>query len=163
MTPTAPLAPLPPRARRARRRTLLSGASAVSASLAAVVASLAATPAAGAVPPRPPQDRLTVTVTDSGVPGRDGTYALTCHPAGGDHPERQAACEALDRATVWGREPFAEVPEDAHCTLQYGGPATAHVTGTWGGRPVDAEFRRTDGCEVSRWDRLVPFLPRTRS
>jgi hypothetical protein len=42
----------------------------------------------------------------------------------------------------------------------YGGPATAHVTGTWAGRPVDASYNRGNGCETSRWDRMEPFLPR---
>jgi hypothetical protein len=47
------------------------------------------------------------------------------------------------------------------CTMLYGGPATAHVTGTWAGRPVDARFDRADGCEIARWDALVPLLPET--
>lgn len=45
----------------------------------------------------------------------------------------------------------------------YGGPATAHVTGTWAGRPVDSRFDRADGCQIARWDALVPLLPGTRS
>jgi hypothetical protein len=45
--------------------------------------------------------------------------------------------------------------------MQYGGPATARITGTWHGRPVDATYKRTDGCEISRWQGLVPVLPAT--
>jgi hypothetical protein len=41
----------------------------------------------------------------------------------------------------------------------YGGPATARVTGMWQGRGVDASFERTDGCEIARWNALVPALP----
>ncbi|MFD3512006.1 SSI family serine proteinase inhibitor [Streptomyces sp. NPDC058657] len=107
------------------------------------------------------EDRLTLTVARTGVPGRDGTYELRCHPSGGSHREPGRACAHLDGATVWGRGPFAPVPPDSVCTGQYGGPATAHVTGTWAGRPVDARFSRTDGCEMARWDALVPFLPAT--
>ncbi|MFF8278484.1 SSI family serine proteinase inhibitor [Streptomyces lateritius] len=105
-------------------------------------------------------DRLTVVVSESGDPARDGTYELYCHPADGDHPEARAACERLDALTVWGGPgPFAPVPEDALCTMQHGGPAVAHVEGTWAGRPVNADFARENGCEIGRWDALVPFLP----
>ena len=40
----------------------------------------------------------------------------------------------------------------------YGGPETATVTGTWRGRPVDAEFRRNDGAQIFRWDQVAPLL-----
>jgi hypothetical protein len=46
--------------------------------------------------------------------------------------------------------------------MQYGGAATARVTGTWAGRPVDAAYSRKNGCEIARWDRLVPLLPEAR-
>ncbi|MFR9794556.1 SSI family serine proteinase inhibitor [Streptomyces sp. MS06] len=105
-----------------------------------------------------PGDHLTVTVRNAGR-GLDGTYELRCHPAGGTHPEAAEACRTVDRNTRWGRETFAPVPEGAVCTMQYGGPATARVTGTWAGRPVEAEFGRADGCEIARWDRFVPLLP----
>jgi len=106
-------------------------------------------------------DHLTVTVRDSGVRGGDGTYEVDCHPQRGTHPDLAGACAALDRNTRWGRDTFAPVPEGSVCTMLYGGPATAHVTGTWAGRPVDARFDRSDGCDVARWDRFVPLLPRT--
>ncbi|MET9292228.1 SSI family serine proteinase inhibitor [Streptomyces sp. NPDC003077] len=104
-------------------------------------------------------DRLTVIVSGSGVPGGDGRYRLSCHPTGGGHPTAQAACDRLDQLTTWGRDLFAPVPPDAQCSSQYGGPATAHVTGKWAGRQVDAYFSRRNGCEIARWDRFVPFIP----
>ena len=103
-------------------------------------------------------DRLTVTVQNAGADA-DGTYELRCHPGGGDHPDPKGACALLDSGTRWGGNTFAPVPEGSVCTMQYGGPATAHVTGTWAGRPVDATYDRRDGCEISRWDRMVPLLP----
>ncbi|MEY9992615.1 hypothetical protein ABIE67_004647 [Streptomyces sp. V4I8] len=106
-------------------------------------------------------DHLTVTVRDAGA-GADGTYELSCHPAGGDHPDAGGACAALERGTRWGKDSFAPVPQGSFCTMQYGGSATAHVTGTWAGRPVDARYDRSDGCEIARWDRLVPLLPDLR-
>ncbi|QIJ63579.1 SSI family serine proteinase inhibitor [Streptomyces sp. JB150] len=144
---------------------------AAGASLAAL-GSLAAAPTAAAIPapspvlPPPLQGvertggdhHLTVTVRGAGG-GADGTFRVDCHPAGGDHPDVAGACRAVDRNTRWGREPFAPVAEGSVCTMQYGGSATARVTGTWAGRPVDATFDRSNGCEIDRWNRLVPLLP----
>lgn len=116
-------------------------------------------------PPARPEDssdRLTVTVDGVGG-GADGTFELECHPAGGTHPHAAEACDRLDRMTTWGKDTFAPVPPDALCTMVYGGPATAHVTGTWAGRPVDARYDRSNGCEISRWNALVPVLPGTHS
>jgi hypothetical protein len=121
---------------------------------------------AGMPPPVRDEDRagdhLTVTVRDAG-PGADGTYELHCHPDRGSHPDPDGACAVLDQDTRWGRDTFAPVPEGSVCTMQYGGPATAHVTGTWAGRPVDARYDRSNGCQVSRWNRMVPLLPDLRA
>ncbi|TFV34353.1 hypothetical protein E4K10_20905 [Streptomyces sp. T1317-0309] len=111
--------------------------------------------------PAPRGDRLVVTVRHAGQ--ADGTYVLRCHPDLGSHPDPVRACRTLDKRTVWGRGPFAPVPPRSLCTMQYGGPATAHVTGVWAGRPVDARYSRGDGCQMSRWDDLVPLLPDVRS
>ncbi|WP_458244671.1 SSI family serine proteinase inhibitor [Streptomyces sp. MAI_2237] len=124
------------------------------------------TPAAALAPPPArdgdlPADHLTVTVRHAGD-GRDGTFRLYCHPGAGDHPDVAGACAALDRGSRWGRETFAPVPEGSICTMQYGGPATAHVTGVWAGRPVDATYSRDNGCEIARWDRMAPLLPDLR-
>ena len=102
-------------------------------------------------------DRLTVTVRHSRH--ADGTYELHCHPGRGSHPDPVGACGRLDRRTTWGKDPFAPVPDRSLCTMEYGGPATAHVTGTWAGRPVDARYDRSNGCQIARWDDLVPLLP----
>ncbi|GAA3144237.1 hypothetical protein GCM10010521_33900 [Streptomyces rameus] len=130
---------------------------------AASLAPLTAAPAAGAVPPpvRPEDggDHLTVVVRHAGA-ARDGRFEVHCHPEAGHHPDVAGACRTLDTRTRWGRDPFAPVPAGATCTMLYGGPATAHVTGTWAGRPVDASFDRGDGCEAGRWDRIVPLLPK---
>ncbi|MGW0942799.1 SSI family serine proteinase inhibitor [Streptomyces sp. NPDC002623] len=162
-------------------RRLAVTASAASAVCAAVVASAAAGPVTVAyagtahaltdgVPLAPPPvrdedrvvgDHLTVTVRHAG--GRaDGTFEVYCHPGRGSHPDVGSACRAVDRNTRWGRDAFAPVPGGGVCTMRYGGPATAHVTGRWAGRPVDATYDRSNGCEIERWDRLVPLLPDLR-
>lgn len=106
-------------------------------------------------------DHLVVTVRDAGE--RSATYEVSCPPDAGTrqrtHPDLPAACAAVERNTRWGHDTFAPVPEGSVCTMLYGGPATAHVTGTWAGRPVDARFDRSNGCETARWDRFVPLLP----
>lgn len=139
------------------RLLLASLAAAASASLVP----LTAAPAGALPPPVRPDDRgdhLTVVVRHAGA-GRDGRYEVYCHPDAGHHPDVSGACRTLDTRTQWGRDPFAPVDPGATCTMQHGGPATARVTGTWAGRPVDASFDRGNGCEIGRWDRLVPLLP----
>ncbi|MCX4549435.1 MULTISPECIES: SSI family serine proteinase inhibitor [unclassified Streptomyces] len=118
-------------------------------------------PAVGQLPGHRVPDRLSVAVTGSGDPAADGTHQLECGPTGGTHPSPQQACDRLARLAVDGKRPFAPVPEGLMCTMLYGGPATAHITGTWQGQPVDATFRRTNGCETSRWNNLEPVLPHT--
>ncbi|WP_129841389.1 SSI family serine proteinase inhibitor [Streptomyces sp. RFCAC02] len=102
---------------------------------------------------------LTITVSGAGAE-RDGTYELTCEPAGGTHPDPEAACDALLAADAPFTEEKTGTKEAAPlCTYLYGGPATATVRGVWDGRAVDASYRRTNGCEIARWDALVPVLP----
>ncbi|QKW28325.1 hypothetical protein HUT11_21090 [Streptomyces seoulensis] len=155
----APYAATAARASSALRRLLGAAASAV---VITVLSAGAAAAGAGAPPPVRDEDRagdhLTVTVRDAGD-GRDGTYEVSCHPEHGRHPDVRGACAALDRDTRWGRDTFAPVPDGSVCTLEYGGPATARVTGFWAGRPVDAVYSRANGCEIGRWERMVPLLP----
>ncbi len=82
------------------------------------------------------------------------TYTLRCGPPGGTHPRPAAACRLLRRLP----HPFAPLPANAMCAEIYGGPQTATVTGTWRGEPVHAQFRRTNGCEIARWDRHAALL-----
>ncbi|MFD5266882.1 SSI family serine proteinase inhibitor [Streptomyces sp. NPDC058335] len=141
---------------------ILSAASAVAVtgSLGAGSVTAHAGPGAARPPLAPPPagDHLTVTVRGAGG-GADGTFAVRCHPGRGNHPDVSGACAAVDRNTRWGRDAFAPVPEGSVCTMRYGGPATAHVTGRWAGRPVDTTFERGNGCHIERWDRFVPLLP----
>ncbi|WP_228976351.1 SSI family serine proteinase inhibitor [Streptomyces sp. DH12] len=146
------------------RRLVLTSA----ASLAALGV---AAPAAVAAPlfPLPPllgaSDSLTITVERSGNPTADGTFKLECDGdrGTGTHPRAQRACERLAELSKDGRDPFSPVPQDRMCTQQHGGPATARIEGTWHGRPVEAAFARTNGCEIARWENMQPVLPQARS
>lgn len=92
---------------------------------------------------------LTVQVDDGN--GTTATYALTCEPEGGRHPDAKNACAAIATA---GADAFGPPPKDQMCTELYGGPQTASVTGVLAGKPVNAQFSRTDGCEIGRWEAL---------
>lgn len=137
---------------------MLHPALVTAALLAATTAAPATAPGGGGSPgpgAAPARDHLVITVTDAG-PDADGTYELFCDPAEGRHPEPVRACATLREAD----RPFAPVSEGAVCTRIYGGPASAEVEGVWEGEPVRATFSRADGCEIARWDALVPALPR---
>lgn len=155
------------------RRFSLTATAALAASLVAGGAfapAAVAAPLGGGLAPLPltsllqerEQDRLTVTVVDTNITRADGTYELRCAPAGGSHPESASACARLDELAGEAKDPFAPVPKGQMCTMQMGGPATARVTGTWQGRSIDATFSRKNGCEISRWQNLVPVLPAAR-
>lgn len=100
--------------------------------------------------PDGPATSLTIEVvaTEGGEPR---TMTLTCDPAGGDHPNAAAACQSLSAA---GADVFEPVPKDQACTMIFGGPQRATVTGTLEGQDVDAAFERSNGCEMQRWDTL---------
>ncbi|OEV07870.1 SSI family serine proteinase inhibitor [Streptomyces nanshensis] len=134
---------------------------AATALASALTVAVTGTPDAFAEARHAPGDHLTVTIAESGSAATEGTYDLYCHPSAGDHPRTEEACAALDKGTTWGKDPFAPVRPGTHCTMQYGGPASAHVRGVWAGKRVDAHFNRENGCEMRRWDALVPLLPRT--
>jgi Subtilisin inhibitor-like len=99
---------------------------------------------------------LKVTVWPKGKEsGHAVTWSLRCTPAGGTLPRPGQACRAL-RAL---RDPFALIPPSEICTQIYGGPQVALVHGTFRGRRVWASFKRTDGCQVARWNRLAFLFP----
>ncbi|WP_308405574.1 SSI family serine proteinase inhibitor [Streptomyces tardus] len=139
----------------------------VTAALSAVAGSALACPsphgpiekAGGALPTA---GTLTV-VYQEDAEARTERFELKCGPAGraaGSHPSASRACAAVDQAVRGPKSPWEPISKDAVCTQRYGGPQTARVTGTWAGREVSADFERTNGCEIARWDTLTPALPR---
>jgi hypothetical protein len=103
--------------------------------------------------------RLTIERTLSGEEGlepaegyEEGVWTLTCSPAGGDHPEPEAACAEVEEA---GADAFTSGDtSDMMCTMQVGGPEVVHVTGHVGGTEVDTEFNKRNGCEIERFESL---------
>ncbi len=88
---------------------------------------------------------LTVEVT--WAPGLTATWTLECDPVGGTHPNARRACATLSTIP----HPFAKEPTGIACTMIYGGPEKARVTGRWEGVRVAKGFDRTDGCQIARW------------
>ena len=89
---------------------------------------------------------LEVTVWPSGRDGASTSHKIKCP---GD--------ERCDRLHALPARVFEPVPAGIGCTQIYGGPDVAEMHGTIDGRKVDATFKRTDGCETARWNR-VAFL-----
>jgi len=72
---------------------------------------------------------------------------IDCNDAG-----TAQVCAALTPALL------QPVPKAQVCTMIYGGPQTATVTGWLRGSAVKAKFSRTNGCEIARWDQLAKAL-----
>jgi hypothetical protein len=102
-----------------------------------------------------PASALTISVT--AAPGATPRrWTLTCGPRGdgGSHPRPAVTCATL--ASV--KAPFAPVPRGVMCSMVYGGPQTASITGTWHGKPVAATYSRDNGCQTARWNKIWKVL-----
>lgn len=100
------------------------------------------------------------------IPGEgqpEVSYTLVCEAgipaAESSHPAPEAACADLKENAALLNDP-APGPTQV-CTEQYGGPQQAVVTGVVDGVPVDAEFSRTNGCQISAWDAAKDVLGAT--
>jgi hypothetical protein len=71
--------------------------------------------------------------------------------------QESALCTGVSSLTP---EDFEPTPPNTACTQQYGGPETARVTGTLRGVQINARFSREQGCEIARWDAVMPVLDR---
>jgi Subtilisin inhibitor-like len=80
---------------------------------------------------------------------------VTCSRVPGTDTEPTRACARLDELAL----PFAPVSRGSACTEIYGGPQTVRVTGTFKGRRIWVAFRRTNGCEIDRWNRHAFLFP----
>jgi hypothetical protein len=94
--------------------------------------------------PAAPPDATELSVEVTGAASRPIRMTLRC---GG-------TCDVarLDKALT--------VDPERACTLQYGGPEKAHVTGTLKGRPVDVTLDRADGCGIAAYEDLFAVFGR---
>jgi len=99
---------------------------------------------------------LTVTFWEDGSRSADrATWTLRCNPARGTLPRPGIACRRL---AAGGPRLFAPLPRYIVCTEIYGGPQIARVVGVVQGKRIWATFSRVNGCHISRWDGLSPWL-----
>ncbi|MCC3289359.1 hypothetical protein [Arthrobacter sp. zg-Y1110] len=87
------------------------------------------------------------------------TWTLQCDGAepreGSTVPDPAGACAVLAEQ---GAAALAEPAADLMCTQEIRGMQRAHVTGMVRGEAVDTTFSLTDGCQISRWERLTALL-----
>lgn len=80
------------------------------------------------------------------------TAVLICP---GRKPIERDVCAALD---VVAPGVFQKVGENRVCTMIYGGPATATMRGTYDDGLVNATFNQANGCEIGRWNQVLPVF-----
>jgi hypothetical protein len=85
----------------------------------------------------------------------DAVWTLRCAPAGGTLRFPARACRKL---AAGGPALFAPLPPKLVCTEIYGGPQRARVTGLLAGKRIWATFSRSNGCHISRWAQVSPWL-----
>ena len=95
--------------------------------------------------------------------GTPANFTLVCvdgvPAAESQHPDAAAACLAVkNNAALLSPVPR---PTDQACTMQYGGPQEATVTGVVDGRPVETTFTLRDGCEIAAWTAAKDVLGST--
>ena len=95
--------------------------------------------------------------------GTPANFTLVCvdgvPAAESQHPDAAAACLAVkNNAALLSPAPR---PTDQACTMQYGGPQEATVTGVVDGQPVEATFTLRDGCEIADWNAAKDVLGST--
>ena len=85
-------------------------------------------------------------------------YTLNCSGSAAaktsEHPQPSEACELLATSP----QILDPAPANQMCTEQYGGPATALVTGTRDGKGVNREFNLKNGCGIADWNNALPLL-----
>jgi Subtilisin inhibitor-like len=94
--------------------------------------------------------KVSLAIQVTGKPGaKPERWTLRCDPAGGTHPDPQAACNVLLHA----KSPFAAVPDHVMCPMILAGTKTATIKGTWFGKHIDTSFDRS-GCGMLRWRKI---------
>jgi hypothetical protein len=91
---------------------------------------------------------------------------LSCRPK----PQRATGFLArrstvlLCRRAVQLRSFLASSPDPRRlCSLIYGGPQRAVISGTIGRTQIHRRFARTNGCEIADWSRVYLLLPTVRT
>ena len=124
-----------------------------------LTASLAACGSDEATPSTGGDDKLaslTLTVDDDGAKGSGAPRELKLDCA---EPTDSQACGAAAGVSA---ADLQEPAGDTACTMIYGGPEEATIKGTIRGATVDVTLKRTDGCEIARWEKVQALLDEVR-
>jgi hypothetical protein len=100
---------------------------------------------------------------DAGVNFYGTTLNITLDPDGPGGIEPKPAivnCELADGSECGRLSPtdFAPVDPNTACTEIYGGPDEVELSGTISDEPIDTTLTRANGCEIARFDEIVPVL-----
>jgi hypothetical protein len=95
---------------------------------------------------------------EAGAPGTGTRLNVEVTKAASQPIRMQLVCDGCDLAKV--RKAVAAPDAERACTLQYGGPEEAHVTGSVEGKPVDVTIDRADGCGIAAYDALFTAFGR---
>lgn len=121
-----------------------------------IVLALATAATGAATPAGPGPTSLRVAYWDDGAKAvPDEIWTLECNPPRGTLPRPRVACRKI---AAGGPKLFAPLPQDLVCTQIWGGPQKARVVGKVAGKRVWAVFNRSNGCHISRWNALSPWL-----
>lgn len=117
-------------------------------------------PSPGIVSPIPTGADASLRIVVKATPeAAEKSSTLVCNGVeplnGSSVPNPAEACAALQKS---GAAVFWPTVPDRSCTMQFGGPQTAQVTGTFRGKPVDKTFSLRDGCAISDWNALSAVL-----
>jgi hypothetical protein len=138
---------LPPEAHGAPRTAVVAARALALGAAILVAAGCGDEDGDGSAAPSDTATELHLALDPDGPGGADPETAIVrCEPADG------SACGRLSSID------FAVVDPQTPCTEIYGGRDEVEVRGYVGGEPVEATLTRANGCEISRFDELVPVL-----
>lgn len=70
----------------------------------------------------------------------------------------QTLCASLPDTWQKTLTGLAKASPNVKCALVYGGPSVATVIGSYQGTKITAQFSRSNGCEIAKWNLLEPLL-----
>jgi hypothetical protein len=142
---------LPAEARRAPGAPLIAARALILATLGLALAAAGCGDEDDEAPPSVNSGAATeieVTLDPDGPEGSEEpqTKSVSCEPGDG------SACARLEATDLAPLDPATP------CTEIYGGPDEVTVEGTIGGEEVTATLTRVNGCEIDRFESMLPLL-----
>ena len=92
--------------------------------------------------------------------GDDTRLRVEVTEAGPQPIQMQLVCDGTCDVAALEKVVAGSGDTERVCTLQYGGPEKAKVTGTLEGEPVELELDRADGCGIAEYESLFAAFGR---